>query len=114
MSSDPLTWSPQAHRAAKISASASAGWESDRRAQEKGPILHDHKIIVPSTDYNPGIAAFFASQGFQFDSEWRQWWRDTRWPHRGRHYSPEAWLLAAKRKFEEIWSKTTKKGATND
>lgn len=101
---DKITWSPQAHKAQKIAASANAGFELDARRWEKGPRLEGDKIIVPSAYYHPKIAKFFASQGFHFDADAREWWRDTRWPHRGRRYPPAAWLQAARRKFAEIWN----------
>lgn len=104
MTDDKMTWSPQAHRNAKIGASSRTNALKMRR-WKRGPILHEDKIIVPSDFYHPAIGAFFKSQGFQFNSEFRQWWRDIRWPHRGRRYTAEAWLKAARRKFDEIWNR---------
>jgi hypothetical protein len=105
---DKTTWSPQAHRNAKISASASAGFELDARRWAKGPRLEDHKIVIPSAYYNAEIAAFFKAQGFIYDPDAREWWRDTRRPHKGKIYTPDAWLQAARRKFDEIWNRKEK------
>lgn len=108
MTDDKVTWSPQAHRNVKIAASNRASFKLDARRWKRGPRLEGDKIIVPSTYYHAEIAAFFKEQGFHFDGEFREWWRDTRWPHCGKIYPPAAWLQAARRKFDEIWNRKEK------
>lgn len=111
---DKTGWSIEAHRAHK----SAKNWEayqcwvnSELRA---GPRLVQI-VVVPSPTFNAEIAEFFKSQGFVYNSTFKQWWRDPRVPAKdGKLYTPEQWLESARRKFFEIWKvKPAKKDSKN-
>lgn len=60
-------------------------------------------LVVPSALYKPEAAAFWRKMGFRYNGTWKEWQRDTRRPLRGRRYSAQAWLEAARRKYFEFF-----------
>ena len=97
---DIMDWSSAARHGA---AAASADRFLKERRWARGPWLRGDILVIPSDFYNQEGATFWKSQGFTWDSEEREWTRSTRLPLRGRSWTAEKWLLAARRKYQEFW-----------
>jgi hypothetical protein len=101
---DKLGWSTQAHKVHKAAVSAQASHAAARRRMQKGPyIVDDGILVIPSEWYNEEAKDFWKSIGCRWNEENRSWDRDTVRPHKGRTYSPEAWLKSVRGKFYESW-----------
>ena len=109
---DTLGMSAGAHRISKAAASARAGYEiraiGEHERMVKGPYLEDiwgdQFIVIPSDWYKEEAKDFWKSKGFRFsNSPYPVWMRSTDLKLDGKKFSPEMWLQAAKRKFQEFY-----------
>ena len=83
---------------------------------EAGPWLDGSTLYVPSPYFKEEARRFWKSLGFIFGwadcSDQGEWRRDTRQPLRGKQYSPEAWLKAARRRYFEFYPEFDKGHST--
>ena len=85
--------------------------QAQTRKMTAGPHLDDdgHTLVVPSEWYSRDAALFWKSHGFEWRPKTATWQRDTRKPLRGKRYTPQAWLTAARRRFYRFWPRLLKR-----
>ena len=101
--------SPRAQKQVDEAQARSAIWQC---WAEAGPRLHEGTVYVPSPYFKEEARRFWKSSGFTFERAayggQSDWTRDTRQPLRGKLYSPEAWLKAARRRYFEFYQEFNK------
>ena len=100
-------WGELSPRAQKCVDEARARRVSWQMWAEAGPRLYEGTIYVPSPYFIEEARQFWKAQGFTFEQaeygHQSEWTRDTRRPLRGKRYTPEAWLKAARRRYFEFY-----------
>ena len=85
---------------------------SARLAMERGPYVAVDVgvVVIPSDDYNSRASEVYRRLGMRFDDIALAWHRSIAEPFKGRVYSPDAWLRAARKAYKEVWPKWEPKG----
>ncbi len=100
MRTDPVTWSAEAEEAHREAQGRRRG---EQGAWERGPTVADGKLVIPSDFYNARASGVYKRLGMRYDDIGKWWHRDITVPFKGRVYSADAWLRAARKAYKEVW-----------
>lgn len=92
--------SPEAEKAREEAAGRRRSAQSD---WERGPTVYDGEVSIPSEFYKPGASEVYKRLGFRFDGISKRWSRPIAELYRGKRYSAQAWLAAARKAYKMVW-----------
>lgn len=97
-----LPLSPEAQKAVE---NAAGRRNSARLSWQRGPRIVDDTLVIPSDFYNARASEVYKRLGMRFDDIGKWWERDITLPYKGKVYSADAWLRAARKAYKEVWPK---------
>lgn len=102
-----LPLSPAAQKAVD---NAAGRRHSARLAWQRGPRVDGTTLFIPSEFYAPSAAPIYKRLGMRFDDIGKWWERDITLPFKGKVYSAEAWLKAARKAYKMVWPRWEPEG----